>query len=187
MAVRGGGYARCRRCGSGMFYDSAALDAAYDLVADWTAEEREAMRRDVPRLGLATPLRSRTLRDIALEMLGNLARRAASPGAPQHRGEDETHFLDPLFAIAGSGRTPAEELLEDLPHPLGRHDRSGVHRLRLLRTLQRLSARRERRGRRARSRSFAGRCRAASPASLGVVHRRGGRAAGQRHPAFAMP
>ena len=28
-------------------------------------------------------------------------------------GEDETHFLDPLFAIAGSGRTPAEELLED--------------------------------------------------------------------------
>jgi glutamate--cysteine ligase len=28
-------------------------------------------------------------------------------------GEDETHFLDPLFAIAGGGRTPAEELLED--------------------------------------------------------------------------
>ena len=27
--------------------------------------------------------------------------------------EDETHFVDPLFAIAGSGRTPAEELLED--------------------------------------------------------------------------
>ena len=27
------------------------------------------MRRDAPRLGLATPLRSRTFRDIALEML----------------------------------------------------------------------------------------------------------------------
>src|SRR5229473_3201605 len=97
----------------GLFYDSAALDAAYDLVADWTAEEREAMRRDVPRLGLATPLRSRTMRDIALEMLEvsreGLHRRARRSAA----GEDETHFLDPLFAIAGSGRTPAEELLDD--------------------------------------------------------------------------
>ena len=27
--------------------------------------------------------------------------------------EDETHFLDPLFSIAGSGRTPAAELVED--------------------------------------------------------------------------
>jgi len=97
----------------GIFYDSTGLDAAYDLVADWTAEEREVMRRDVPRLGLATPLRTRTLRDIALEMLEisreGLHRRARRSAA----GEDETYFLDPLFAIAGSGRTPAEELLED--------------------------------------------------------------------------
>jgi glutamate--cysteine ligase len=97
----------------GLLYDSTALDAAYDLIADWTAEEREAMRRDAPRLGLATPLRSRTFRDIALEMLEisreGLYRRARRSTA----GEDETHFLDPLFAIAGSGRTPAEELLED--------------------------------------------------------------------------
>src|ERR1700731_3651239 len=97
----------------GLLYDSAALNAAYDLIADWTAEEREAMRRDVPRLGLATPLRSRTFRDIALEMLEisreGLHRRARRNTA----GDDETHFIDPLFAIAGAGRTPAEELLED--------------------------------------------------------------------------
>jgi len=97
----------------GLLYDPAALNAAYDLIADWTAEEREAMRRDVPRLCLATPLRSRTFRDIALEMLEisreGLHRRARRNTA----GEDETHFIDPLFAIAGSGRTPAEELLED--------------------------------------------------------------------------
>ena len=71
------------------------------------------MRRDVPRLGLATPLRTRTLRDIALEMLEisreGLHRRARRSAA----GEDETHFLDNLFSIAGSGRTPAQELIED--------------------------------------------------------------------------
>ena len=97
----------------GIFYDGAALDAAYDLVADWTAQEREDMRRDVPLLGLDTPHRSRTFRDIALEMLeiarDGLHRRACRDLS----GEDETHFLDALFAIAGSGRTPAAELLED--------------------------------------------------------------------------
>ncbi len=97
----------------GLLYDGTALDAAADLVADWTPEEREAMRRDVPRLGLDTPHRSRTLRDIALEMLDiardGLHRRARRDNA----GEDETHFLDNLFSIAGSGRTPAQELVED--------------------------------------------------------------------------
>ncbi len=96
----------------GLLYDDAALDAASELVADWTAEEREAMRRHVPRLGLNTPHRSRSLHDIAREMLeiarDGLARRA-------HRdlcGDSEAHFLDALFAIAAAGRTAAEELLE---------------------------------------------------------------------------
>lgn len=67
----------------------------------------------MPRLGLATPLRTRTLRDVALEML-EIAREGLHRRARRSAfGEDETHFLDPLFAIAGSGRTPSEELLED--------------------------------------------------------------------------
>jgi len=92
----------------GILYDSTALDAANDLVADWTAEEREAMRRDVPRLALATPLRTRTLRDVALEML-DIAREGLHRRVRRSTfGEDETHYLDPLFAIAGSVLTPAE-------------------------------------------------------------------------------
>jgi glutamate--cysteine ligase len=97
----------------GILYGEGALDAACDLIADWTAEEREKMRREVPRLGLATPHRSRNLRDIALEML-EIAREGLSRRARRDPGgEDESHFLDPLFAIARSGRTPAEELIED--------------------------------------------------------------------------
>src|SRR5580700_5342489 len=97
----------------GLFYDDAALDAAYDLVADWTEAEREAMRAEVPRLGLEARIRSRTLRDVALEVL-DFAREGLHRRARRDRaGEDETHFLDTLFSIAGSGRTPAAELLED--------------------------------------------------------------------------
>jgi glutamate--cysteine ligase len=90
-----------------------ALDAAYDLIADWTAAEREAMRAEVPRLGLDARIRSRTLRDVALEVL-DMARDGLHRRARRDRaGEDETHFLDTLFSIAGSGRTPAQDLLDD--------------------------------------------------------------------------
>ena len=97
----------------GLLYDQTALDAAYELIADWTQEEREAMRAEVPKLGLDARIRSRTLRDVALEVLDfareGLHRRARRDAC----GEDETHYLDALFSIAGSGRTPAAELLED--------------------------------------------------------------------------
>ena len=97
----------------GLLYDGTALDAAADLVADWTEDEREAMRGEVPRLGLDTRHRSRTLREVALEMLDiareGLHRRARRSAA----GEDETHFLDNLFSIAGSGRSAAAEMVDD--------------------------------------------------------------------------
>jgi glutamate--cysteine ligase len=97
----------------GIFYDRAALTAAADLVADWSAVERETMRRDVPRRGLGLKFRGGSLRDIALAMLeiarGGLQRRARADLC----GADESHFLDPLFAIAHSGRTPAEELVAE--------------------------------------------------------------------------
>ncbi len=97
----------------GVLYDQGALDGAAAMIADWTAEEHAAMRNEVPRHGLATPFRGGTLRDVALAMLdlahGGLRRRARRDTA----GEDETHFLDTLFSIAGSGHSPAAELVED--------------------------------------------------------------------------
>ncbi|HUA54115.1 MAG TPA: glutamate--cysteine ligase [Candidatus Sulfotelmatobacter sp.] len=97
----------------GLLYDELPLDAAWDLVKDWTLEEHEQLRRAVPRQGLDLPLRGRSLRDIALDVLAmareGLRRRARLNSI----GEDESYFLDTLFAIAGSGRTLADELLED--------------------------------------------------------------------------
>ena len=37
----------------GLLYDQTSLDAAWDLVKDWTAEERQALRDAVPRTALA--------------------------------------------------------------------------------------------------------------------------------------
>src|ERR1700722_9005088 len=53
----------------GLYYDQTALDAAWDMVKDWTAEERQAMRDSVPRLAFNTPFRKGTVGDLARQML----------------------------------------------------------------------------------------------------------------------
>lgn len=95
----------------GLLYDAASLDAASQMIRDWTAEERLALRDGVPVQGLKTPFRSGTVRDIAREVLalarGGLARRART----DETGRDESHYLDVLDEIVASGLTPAERLL----------------------------------------------------------------------------
>ena len=97
---------------AGIMYDETALDAACDLIADWTAEDHAALRLEVPRLALGAEFRGRKLRELALEVLGiskgGLSRRANLDS----KGRDESHFLEPLIDIAQSGTTPAEELLQ---------------------------------------------------------------------------
>ncbi len=102
---------------AGLLYDKTALDEAASLIAGWTAEERQTMRDQVGRLGLATPFRGRTLREVAREVLaiaeGGLLRRARL----NENGEDETRALAPLMEIADQGRTQSDRLLEAFHGP----------------------------------------------------------------------
>jgi glutamate--cysteine ligase len=96
---------------TGIYYDQSALDAAWDLVKDWTAEERQAMRSSVPVLGFRTPFRNTNVGALAKRMLEisseGLKRRAAEDSA----GATEDGFLNPLRELADRGYTRAEELL----------------------------------------------------------------------------
>jgi glutamate--cysteine ligase len=96
---------------TGLLYDPTSLDAAWDLVKDWSAEERQALRNAVPRSALKTPFRTTSVLEIARAALeiskAGLARRARTNA----RGEDEGIFLEPVEAILRNGTTPAEEIL----------------------------------------------------------------------------
>ncbi len=100
----------------GLLYDRESRDAAWEMVKDWTPEERETMRTEVPRTALKTPFRNHTVREIALDALqlahDGLRRRACFDSL----GMDETHFLKPLFQIAEAGYTPAEDLIAAYEH-----------------------------------------------------------------------
>src|SRR5690606_15583841 len=104
---------------TGLLYDDAALDAAWDLVRDFTPAERHALRDGVPRHGFKLPFRDATLRELALEALKvsrtGLVRRARHNA----QGADETVFLDPLFEFALANQTPAERKLDLFHGPWG--------------------------------------------------------------------
>ncbi|MDY0882464.1 glutamate--cysteine ligase [Dongia soli] len=95
----------------GLLYDDQSLDAAWDLVKNWTSEDHVSLRRDVPRLALKTPFQGRTMRELALDVLkisrAGLQRRAALDKV----GSDESGFLNVIQEIAESGICPAEEKL----------------------------------------------------------------------------
>lgn len=97
---------------AGIFYCDAALEAAWSLVKCWTAEDREALRRSVPVLGLKAPIRGMVARDIAQQALAIARQGLKSRGKLNANGDDETHFLSELDDIAATGVTPAERLLE---------------------------------------------------------------------------
>ena len=96
----------------GLLYDQSALDAAWDLVKDWSIAEHEELRRNVPRLALKTPFRGGTVRDVALEVLKIARAGLQKRGAADLGGMDESGFLNPLQIIADSGKTPAELKLD---------------------------------------------------------------------------
>jgi glutamate--cysteine ligase len=96
---------------TGLLYDQAALDAAWDLVKTWTAEERQGLRDAVPKTALRTPFRGETLLSVARKALDISKAGLQRRGRHDAAGRDETRFLEPVEAILRDGRTPAEELL----------------------------------------------------------------------------
>jgi len=103
----------------GLLYDGDALEAAWALVRDWTAQERQQLRDDVPKLGFNAAMRGQSVLALSRATLalaeGGLKRRSRL----DRKGRDETCYLDPIQEIVSRGTTPAEELLERFYGPWG--------------------------------------------------------------------
>jgi len=95
----------------GLLYEQSALDAAWDIVKDWTAEDHANLRLGVPKQGLKMKFRNGTLQDVARQVV-SIARAGLSQRARLDAGgSDETGFLHVLEQIVHSGETPAENKL----------------------------------------------------------------------------
>ena len=95
----------------GLLYDEEALEGAWQLVKDWTAEERQALRDAVPKQALHATIRGRSVRDISRDVLALARGGLTRPNALGCKGKSETQYLDVLDETVSSGKTAAENLL----------------------------------------------------------------------------
>jgi glutamate--cysteine ligase len=95
----------------GLLYHQPSLDAAWDLVKGWTAEERQKLRDDVPKRALGAMIRGRTVQELAAEVLALSRQGLEARGRHGCKGRTEAAFLDPLDEITATGKTAAENLL----------------------------------------------------------------------------
>jgi glutamate--cysteine ligase len=98
----------------GLVYDQSAQDAAWDLVKDWDAETREALRVEASVKGLHAEVNGIRMHDLARETLDIAEAGLKARARPGAGGlvPDETHFLNALKESVETGQVPADELLE---------------------------------------------------------------------------
>ena len=96
----------------GLFYETEALDAAYDLIKDWTREEYDYLHANIYRDGLRLPFRDGTIQDVAKRVVEISLRGLEIRGRTNGWNQNEQVFLDPLVESVESGRTLADVFLE---------------------------------------------------------------------------
>ena len=96
---------------TGIFYNASALDAAWDLARNWTAEERQKLRDDVPRLAFKAEIGGRSVLEIARELTKISTAGLAARKKLDREGNDETGYLAPVYRLLDKGMTQADELL----------------------------------------------------------------------------
>ena len=102
---------------AGLLYDDASLDAAWDLVKGWSAEDRQKLRDAVPKLVLGATVRGRSVLAIAAEVLALAGAGLKRRNRRDPSGKDETRYLKVLEERLARKTTPAQELLDKYHGP----------------------------------------------------------------------
>jgi glutamate--cysteine ligase len=96
---------------AGILYDDDALDSAWDLVKRWSAQERQRLRDEVPKLGFAGVIAGRDVLELAKATVALAEHGLRRRRRLNRAGDDESCFLQPIQEYLSRGITPAEELL----------------------------------------------------------------------------
>lgn len=97
---------------TGILYDDESFDAAWDMVKDWSAEERAELRRQVPVSAIATKFRNTDVAQLGRQMVELAANGLKKRGNLNWEGMDETVFLLPIEDTLALGKTRADRLLD---------------------------------------------------------------------------
>jgi glutamate--cysteine ligase len=96
----------------GVLYDDEAARAARALVADWGPEDREEAARQVVRRGLRARVASRSVLDLARELVDVAGEGLRRIGHSGRRDPDERAYLDPVREQLALGKSPGQVVEE---------------------------------------------------------------------------
>jgi glutamate--cysteine ligase len=98
----------------GLTYDQTALDAAWDLVKNWDAPTRDALRVAASVDGLQAQVGNVNMLELARDVVSIAEAGLKARAMPGAGGlvPDETHFLNILRDSVETGKTMADELLD---------------------------------------------------------------------------
>lgn len=97
---------------TGLLYDDIALEAAYEMIKPWSREERDDLRRNVPKLGLDAPHDRSNAYDIAAQAVGIAEAGLVRRNRLNAQGRDESIHLAPLEETIRLAKTPAERWID---------------------------------------------------------------------------
>jgi glutamate--cysteine ligase len=96
----------------GILYDEDCTAGAWDLVKDWSLEERIELWREGHRLALETPVRKYRFQDLAMELVEIAEEGLRRQAAIDEEGNDERQYLSAVRDFARSGRPPGLRVLQ---------------------------------------------------------------------------
>lgn len=95
----------------GLLYHQPSLDAAWELVKDWTDEDRQTLRDAVPREGLGAMVAGRSVLEVARDALKLADDGLAARARTNLFGDDERIHLAPIMRVVEENTTLAGKLL----------------------------------------------------------------------------
>jgi glutamate--cysteine ligase len=101
----------------GLLYDSETCDQAWDLLKDWTLQERLELSRTVPVLGPGAPVRGKSVLEWGTELLNYAEQGLKRLSACGRLDEDETRYLEPVkVLLLEEKKCPAQRLIHFWTH-----------------------------------------------------------------------
>src|SRR5581483_2577730 len=96
----------------GVLYEPDCMLAAWDLVKDWTMEERERIGDHVHRAALAARVRRYAMQDVARELVAIAEEGLRRQACRDQCGRDERMYLERPRDVVQRGRTLAEDVAD---------------------------------------------------------------------------
>jgi len=96
----------------GLLYDQGVLDAAFDLIKGWDANQRQQLRDDVPGLGFRAKIGKHGVLDLLRELVDMADAGLKGRGHLNKTQASEQVYLDPLKEIVGDGWSHSDRLID---------------------------------------------------------------------------